>query len=105
MHAQVLPWVSGRSGGARRLLGLCLRLRLHLDLRLWLRRRRRRCRWRSLVLVVDVTEAPTLAVGRRLRRLRLGEGRRGRRMSIKVDAPTRRRRTLRDSAIITGYGL
>lgn len=74
VHAQVFPRVSGRSSGARRLLGLGLRLGLHLDLRLWLGWRR----WRSLVLVVDLVEAAALAVRWRLRRLRLGEGRRWR---------------------------
>lgn len=72
MHAQVLPRVSGGSSGVGRLLRLGLRLRLRLELRL---RLGRRC---SLVLIVDLLEAPTLAVGRRLRGLRLGKGRRGR---------------------------
>lgn len=74
VHAQVLPRVSGGSGGAWRLLGLGLGLgrRLHLWLRVG------RWSWRSLVLVVDLTEAATLAVRWRLRRLRLGEGGRGR---------------------------
>lgn len=74
MHAQVFPRVSGWSGSARGLLGLGLRLGLRLDWRLWLGW----WRWRYLVLVVDLVKAPTLAVRWRLRRLRLGEGRRGR---------------------------
>lgn len=70
MHAQVFPWVSWWSSGVGRLLRLGLRLGLRLELRL--------ARRRSLVLVVDLVEAPALAVGWRLRRLRLGKGGRGR---------------------------
>lgn len=49
-----------------------------LWLGLWLERRLRLGRRRSLVLVIDLIKAPTLAVRRRLRRLRLGKGGRGR---------------------------
>lgn len=71
MHAQVFSWVSRGASRVGRLLRLGLRLSLHLDLWLWLGWRRRS----SLVLVVDVIKAPTLAVRRWLR---LGEGGRGR---------------------------
>ena len=74
MHAQVLPRVPGGGAGAWGLLGLGLRLGLSLDLRLGLGGRS----WGSLVLVVHFIKAPALAVRGRLRRLGLGEGRRGR---------------------------